>query len=341
MVSVLMATSPGSGLAPAEERKLERLITQAEGRLEAEMGRESGPIGNALRSLAEEVAQSPTAHGLALFAGAGVLEAYRLPLTPRDREVIDPTFATRDLHRAVLENPPYRILVLAAGTARLFVGTGRELRPRSTQELPIEASRADVADRRGHLHQADRGGGKLQRLDSFLRQADRALDADPTSRDLPMVVAAAEPLASRYRRRSSHQIVGVVAGNHERSSAARLAQLARPVIDQHLKEERDSARAQLERAVGGGRSVSGIDGVWRAAQHGRIMLLLVDPTYAYPATVDADGRSLTPSEDPTHPSVLDDAVDEVIEAAALRGGSICFTPLDPDHGGIAAILSTT
>lgn len=342
MVSVLLPTTPAARLAAAESTALRHLIDQAERRLAVELpAREIAEAIGALRALAADITESPTGSGVALFCGAEVLEAYRLPLAPDARVVIDPTFATRDLARAVLDNPPYRLLTLAAGTARLYLGTGTDLHEQLTHGFPFDTTAArSTADRRGHLHQGERTHDDSRRWDWFIRQVDTAAASDRRGRDLPLILAAAEPLASRYRRLARHPIIGTVAGNHQRTTKARLADLARPVIDDHLARQRRAALDELEDAVNRRRVVVGINDVWRAAHDRQIVRLLVDPDYRYPALPAPDGRSLTPSADPEHPAVVDDAVDEIIEAVARHGGSTCFTPLPTEHGRLAAIVST-
>jgi hypothetical protein len=343
MVSVLLPTTPGARLAPAETKALGQLLDRAEQRLAIELPTpEVDDVIGPLRRLASRVIdRSSPGSGLALFCGAGVVEAYHLPLGPAPRVVIDPTFATRDLARAVLENPPYRLLALASGTARLYLGTGVHVRERAGHGFPIDARpTTDAADRRGHLHQSERTHHDARRWDAFLRDVDHALNGDHRTRALPLILAAAEPLASRYRNRTAQSIVGTIPGNHQRTTPARLSTLARPFIDAHLAQQRHQALDELDEATNRRRAVWGINDVWRAAQDGRVVLLVVDPDFTYPARPAPDGRSLTPASDPEHPAVIDDAVDEIIEAVSIRGGRACFSPLPPAHRGIAAVLST-
>ena len=254
--------------------------------------------------------------------------------------MIDPTFATRDLARAILENPPYRLLALAAGSARLYIGAGAHLYEQTANGFPMRSAKAAPApDRRGHLHQGERTHRDSRRWDGFLRQLDHALGAAARSRDLPLVLAAAEPLASRFRNRTTQNLIGTVAGNHQRTTPARLADLARPIIDDHLADRRRQSIDELDQAVNRRRAVFGVDEVWRAAHDGKVVLLVVDPDYRYPAVLAPDGRSLTRSPDPEYPTVVDDAVDEIIEAVAQHGGRTCFIPSRPTVEPIAAVLS--
>lgn len=342
MVSVLLPTTPGARLTSEDQVNLTALVERAHRRLAGELpGAQVDELIGPLRRLAAQVIEWSAGPGLVLFAGAGVVEAYRIALSPAPRVVIDPSFATRDLARVVAENPPYRLLTLASGSAALYLGTGAQLHECATGGFPIGEPPVDSpADRRGHLHQGEPSHRGAHRWDRFLRQVDEVLTADQRTRDLPLVLAAADPLASRYRRRTSHQIVGTIAGNHQRTPTARLAELARPVIDRHLDQQRQAALDRLERAVDQRRAATGIHQVWQAASDGRIALLIVDPAYTYPALAAPDGRSLTRSRDPEHPDVLDDAVDEIIELVARRGGRVCFTTLDGTGHEIAAVLES-
>lgn len=340
LISVLAATTPRSRLATEDRRTLDRLIDTAESRLALELGGpDVGQLIGPLRTLADEISNQPMRHGLVLFHGAGVLEAHRLSRRPEPRVVIDPTFATRDLVREQLDNPPYRLLVLSSRTARLLVGVGDDLTERTRPPFPISAEEPDP-DRRGHLHHAVRTHAGPRRWDGFVRTVDDALRADRDTATLPLVVAAAEPLASRLSNRSGQHIIGVVAGNHERTRPNRLAQLARPIVSEHLARQRLEALDELERAVSTRRAAFGVHEVWTAARDRRIVRLIVDPGYAQPVTTSADSRHITPVLDPEPPDVLDDAVDDIIEAVALQGGSVSFVPLTEAQGRIAAVLRT-
>ena len=342
MVSVLLPTTPGARLGPVDQANLDALVERAQRRLAAELpGAQVDDLIGPLRRLAAQVTAWPTGQGLVLFAGASIVEAYRLALSPAPRVVIDPSFATRDLARSVAENPPYRLLTLESGSAVLYLGTGTQLQKRATGGFPLGAADTDSpADRRGHRHQGEPTHRSPSRWDRFLRQVDEALDADRRTRDLPLILAAAEPLASRYRRRTNQPIVGTIPGNHRRTATARLVALARPVVELYLARQRQEALDGLERAIDGRRAAAGINQVWQAAIDGRVVLLLVDPAYNYPALAAPDGRSLTRSRDAEHPDVLDDAVDEIIELVARHGGRVCFTTIAGTGNQIAAVLET-
>ena len=90
---------------------------------------------------------------------------------------------------------------------------------------------------------------------------------------------------------------------------------------------------------GEGRVVSAIEEVWRLAQDGRGKLLLVEKGYHVPAVVDEKGGLQVVTE-PGGTKVMDDAVDEIIEAVLAKGGEVMIVDDNalPDHHHIALTL---
>jgi hypothetical protein len=326
MVSVLMATQPGRTMALHDRARLARLADVATQRLARELRpSEIDHLMRPLRALMVRAVDEPMGRGLVLYAAAGDAEAFRLPETVGDRVVVDPTFATRDIARSLALHPNYRLLVLGGGQARLLVGTGRQLAEYQRPPFPmVDAVERSTADRRGHLLEAERSHRDQRRWDAFLRRVDDALSSIPSLVTLPLVVAAAEPLAGRFRRLCTDPVVGVLPGHHGRVGAGRLAELARPVVERYLAAQVAEHLAELRTAVNRRRAVFGMADVWRAAVGGDVRILLVEDDFSYPAVPAPDGRSLVRALDAEHPDVLDDAVDEVVEQVARSGGRTVF-----------------
>jgi hypothetical protein len=100
----------------------------------------------------------------------------------------------------------------------------------------------------------------------------------------------------------------------------------RPVLGDYLKSRAREAIALVERRARTGSVIRDIDGAWLAARWERPEMLAVEENYYYPARLDADGDTLIPADDVDHPDVIDDAVDELIEAVLSRGGWIALLP---------------
>lgn len=324
-VSVLLTTTPGAVLASGDVVRLHQLVERAQRRLSSEpAGDRVDTVVARLRALAVAVRRSPTDRGLALFASESRAEAVHLGVMVDDRVVVDPTFATRDLVRAVHGNPRYRILVLSERSARLFEGWSTGLSEVTTGGFPVAAGRvADRSDRSRRF-----GRERSDRRDAALRAQMRAVDVALAARrarePLPLVAAGVPRQLALFREMSSEagSVVGEIRGSHERTPIARLGRLARPVMERHRKVVGLTALARLDAVRERARLVEGIDAVWAAAVEGRIGLLCVEEGFTLPARVAAGGRQLVPAADVEHPEVLDDTIDEVIEMVSAAGGEI-------------------
>ncbi|PRC58360.1 hypothetical protein C6A85_28890, partial [Mycobacterium sp. ITM-2017-0098] len=71
----------------------------------------------------------------------------------------------------------------------------------------------------------------------FLRRVDRALGAALKLNPAPLILVAAEPTASTFRRlsRNPARLAGTVKGNHLTTPADQLVELIRPVLEDYLK----------------------------------------------------------------------------------------------------------
>lgn len=105
-----------------------------------------------------------------------------------------------------------------------------------------------------------------------------------------------------------------------------------PLVQNHLRSQRQDALEALGGADGSQLHVAGIGPAWRAGQEGRGAVLLVAEDFHYPARLDASGLLLSSVGDPTAPDVIDDAADELIEIVLAKGGQVVFV----DNGALEA-----
>lgn len=310
-VTLLMSTQPG-GLAIADRRRLWGLRDEARRRLAdepLERAASAAAAAKRLDDLVEQAAQHATAAGLALFANADHGEIVTLPTTVMDRVVVDATFATRDLVRALHRTPKHLVLLLSAREARLLVGHGNVLEPARGSKFP--------------MHAPGEGKGATE---AFLANVDKALGAYRRAHPSPIVIVAAEPTLSAFKGTSTNldRLAGSVRGNHLNASLDKLAELTRPCMEAYLRSREAEAISLLAERGNQGRAILGIDGCWLVARWGLPEMLAVEYDFFFPARLTADGYGIEAADDITSPDVIDDLVDELIELVLLRGGWVAL-----------------
>ncbi|RFU19955.1 baeRF3 domain-containing protein [Geodermatophilus marinus] len=317
-VSLLATTRPAPRMTEADAATLRRLAAGAATRL-AGHGRAGAELADALAETVAGARAGPTGHGIAVFVNPAVREVVRLPVPVADRVVVDPTFATRDLVRALHRTPRHLVLLLSEREARLLEGVAEDLRPPPRSPFPVLAE----------------GTGR----DAFLRRIDESLGTHLRLHPAPLVLVGAERTLARFRRvsRNLGRLAGTVTGGLTRAPLPDLVPRIREVLDAYLLSRQDEALALLDRRRSRHAVVDGIEAVWLAARRERPEMLAVEEGYVFPARLSPDGDFVTPADDVDHPDVVDDLVDEVIEVVLLRGGWVALVTDGAlaDHGRVA------
>jgi hypothetical protein len=303
-VSLLATTTPAPRMTEADARTLRRLADEAAARL----ARDGAPaeLADALGDLVAAARDEPTGAGIALYVNRALRQVVRLPVRVPDRVVVDPTFATRDLVRALHRIPRHLVLLLSEQDARLLEGGAGSLRPPPRSVFPLAA---------------DEDAG-----DAFLRRVDRALGTHLRLHPAPLVLVGGHRVVGRFRRlsRNTGRLAGTVTGNLTRAPLPVLVPRVREVLDAYLLSRQDEALSHLDRRRSRHAVVEGIDAAWLAARRERPEMLAVEEGFSLAARLSADGDFLVPAEDVEHPDVVDDLVDELIETVLLRGGWVAF-----------------
>lgn len=336
-VSLLMTTTPAPRMLPDDVARLAGLARQAQRRLEAEaLPAVRRTVLSPLADLVAEAGRGPTTAAIGLFASAATSTAVRLPVPVSDRVVIDPTFATRDLVRALHRTPRHVVLALSLDEARLFDGMGEDLRPAPVRTFPRTAPGTAPAPGRGQVQQSEsrrQRNVQPQQRRPFFQDVDRALGAYLRLHPAPLVLVGTERVLAEFRQVSSHlsRLAGCVHGGLLTAPTSDLVARIRPVLTDYLHSRQQEALDLLDRRTGAKRTVSGIESAWLAAQAERPEMLAVEEGYFFPARLDDGGGLLTAASDVDHPEVIDDAVDELIEMVLRRGGWVAVV----DDGRLA------
>ncbi|HTT92101.1 MAG TPA: hypothetical protein VMF65_21275 [Acidimicrobiales bacterium] len=315
-VSLLLWTTPAAVMTAADSADLHQLANSAIEQISGELRGEARRHVEARLAEAVRAAESsPTDHGLAVFVSQSQTAVVPLPFSPRERAVVNHTFATRDLLDALQTFPMYRALVLRGPGFRLLEGEGERLTDVLDWQVPNPSPRRARSS----------AWTTSQRRRAALDEADRAIGVRvAVIGRLPLIVIGRKRLLSEFRKRSPHasSVVGEVEAWGSMHSRASIGELAAPLIrawrEQHTQTYLD-ALAEADRK---GDVVWGLEKVWEAIQAGQVERMWVERDYWCAGRLtDGSKRLLLSATRDVH-GALPDVVDKVIEHAALAGAHV-------------------
>jgi hypothetical protein len=322
-VSLLMTTTPSERLLPGDRATLQGLTLDALRRLDEEPDLEAAAATRA--ALAATVARAhtrPPDRGLAILVSPEGTHLLHLRVAPRNRVVVDPTFATRDLLRSAAEDPAFLTLVIDGRAARLLHYGQRYTRPILGHDFPM------IRPGAGQRASASTVGGdraQQERTRAFLREVDSRLAARLEEFRLPVVLVASERTAAEYLSVApGRRIAAVVRTGNGNLPVADLEEAARAALATHVSDRAAAALDTVSVRLAHGRAVAGLAQAWEAIDQSDPDLLVVERTHEAAARLSEGGLDLV--DDPEELGVLDDAVDELIEAALARGAEVVTVP---------------
>lgn len=345
-VSIYLPTSVITQDAQADRIELKNLVAAAIRQLEA-AGAATAAIASVRDGLDDLVDDddfwTAQARSLAVLASAGSVRTFRLPNRLSAVVEVADRFYITPLLRAVTFPQAAFVLALAAGSVRLVEVTPEG--PSFTVDvpgLPTDAAssvgKASIADR-SPIRRIQGSEGQKVRLRQYARKVDQALRGVLSGLELPLILAATEPLDSVYRSLNSypHLVERGIAGNPEVVSDERLAASARPLLDEVYARELSAVEDLFERRFEQGRATTDVATAARAATHGAIHTLLADIDVKLPGFVDDDTGAVTFAQDDAESYGL---VDEIARRVVLSGGRVlAVRAAEVPHGGpVAAIL---
>jgi hypothetical protein len=327
-VSILVTTSPGPRLSEADRQRIQAHVRDVVRRLELEPDQgQAAVLASRMRTAVDRASRMPADAALAIYVADATIRVFHLPVQVEDRVVIDPTFATRDLVRAVQSNPKFLLLHMDHRSASLFRYNQKYLEPQLSPDFP--------ALREGRV----RTGRDLEQQRRFLRAVDVGLGRHLAETPLPVVLVGGERVLGEYLRLTRHggRIAGMARGIHSRPALTELEDIGRSVMADHVADLRAAAHDTLQARLRTRQAVTGLLGCWHAAATGDPELLVVEQHFAMPVRMVADGRYVEPSDDDEHPEVIDDAVDDLIEKVLQKGGFVSVVPDGTlaEHGRVA------
>jgi hypothetical protein len=342
-VSITLPTHRTSPLNKQDPIRVKQLAREAVDRLLGEFSkREIEPIVTRLENLVDSLDYRNALDGLALFVNSDFSRAFYLPITIKERVVVDRTFFTRDLVHAINRSTRYWVLALSEQPTRLFEGVRDALVEIREEGFPFTHTGPGGASALPGGPGVRKSAYRDEYHRQFFRQVDAAFMPFMADDPLPLVVVGVDRFLAFFREVSAHagSVIAEVQGSHDKTSAHDLGKLVWPQAKERLLELRQGVFLELDKAVGERKVASSAGEVWRLAHEGRGHMLLVEEDFHFPARLDESGTHITLADDPAAQDVIDDAVDDIIEEVLRKQGQVVFVDngkLD-QHQRIALIL---
>jgi len=345
-VSIYLPTDPASN-GEAERIELKTLASRASTLL-----RDAGAGVRLVRQFEQEIGYLDDdeefwryqARTLAAFTTPQWLTTFRLPNRLHSQVEVSDRLHVRPLLRTLTFPHVAFVLALAQGSVRVVEVTP-DLEPAriKVEDLPSDvasaAGRSSIADR-APVRRIQGSEGQKVRMRQYARQVDRALRPFLNGLDVPLILAATEPIGSIYRSVNTypHLLAQGISGNPEAASDAELAAGSRAVLDSLYAEQLREVQELYAQRSADGRALSDVAEIARAATFGAVETLLVDIDAAVPGEVDDRSGAVAFARDAT--GDVHDVTDEITRRAWLSDAHVLAVrgPDVPDGGPIAAIL---
>ena len=345
-VSLYVPTSPLTHEAQGGRIELKTLTADAMRQLQdtGAAKRELAELREPLEELVDDVDfWSEQARSLAVFAAPVGVHTFRLPNRLTSEVEVGDRFYVKPLLRTVTFPQAAFVLALAAGGVRVVEVAAEG--PSFAVEVPglprdLAGGLGAAATERIQSDRLIGAEGDKVRLRQFARKVDQALRGLLAGRQLPLILAATEPLDSIYRSLNSYPALAAtgIRGNPEAVSDDELAAAARSVLDELYAGELAAAREAFAARFHEDRASSDVATVARAATAGAVDTLLVDIDEKVPGLVDEETGAVALAEQDGAASY--GVIDEIARRVLLTGGRVLAVRRDdlPDPTPVAAIL---
>jgi hypothetical protein len=306
--------------------RLKNLIKQAEDRLMADTSkRNAKSLVDKLNKLAAQIDHSKNLESLMLFVNDEIAEYTRLPIKVEDRVVIDDTFATRDLVRAMHLETNYFILVLSQDKIRLIEAMNDKIVQEIGTPFPFENTQYFSKNRAANAMAAK----QTSLIAEYFNQADKMVNEVRKDNPLPVLICGLEENHNEYLKIADNKrsIFNVFLDKNKINDAAHsIVEESWGVVKEYVVKKNNERKADLKKAVGENKFLSDTNEIWKAISDGKVQTLFIEQGKFQPAVMKDDEIVYVSNEERNNTGVIDDIYDEMIEANMNFGGDVVFLP---------------
>lgn len=325
-VSIIMNTHRSKPDNLQDAVLLKKMIRSAELRLQKEYDpRRIEPVVKNLNNLAETFDHTHNLESLIVYANGDFVDYTRLPLAVQDRVVIDKTFATRDIVRAINREHAYYVLVLSRQQARLIKAFNDSVVEEFSGKFPLLN-----VHYLGNQNPPSTSKGQDKVIEEFFNIVDKTVSATIRDHVLPIILVTETHNCDHYKKIADHfdLFAGYLNQNRDEQQAHQIVHDSWAVMEKIIQEKNAKRKIELNEAVSAGKLVSDYNDIWRAIQEGKGKTLFVKRGLFQSAMLIGNIISLVDQSQREQKGVVDDIVDEMIEKNSSFGGETVFMDED-------------
>jgi hypothetical protein len=287
-----------------------------------------------LDTIENEIPKVKSAQGLGIYLSKNIKEIVLFPFKVKEGIFFDRTFEIRDLlyYRQCLSD--YLVVRLSKSIVRLYHAHDTTVGEINNRHFPLvyendyEYSRPSFGHSYGSTRknfERDKSQLIKTRLEAFFRKADEGMSL-LVNENKPFLLCGTSETTNLFKQitRNKRYLAGTIKGAVRFPFSGKVLTDFQKEITRFKRKQIQSVLSSLEEGKNGGRIVKGIESIWSAAIAAEpSTVLVVEKDFGQQAYKSQDGQIfLTPPA--SHYSVVQDAVDDVIESVQQRKGEIVF-----------------
>ncbi len=325
-VSIIMNTHRTKPENQHDPVLLKNLVKEAEERLYNDYEKRFvWPIMENINKVVESINHNFNLDSLIIYASKDFADYTRLPVKVENRVVIDDTFATRDLVRAMHEESSYYVLVVSRQKARLIEAYNDTVVEDNFSPFPMENDLFTTSKSKLSTNQ-----GTDNFYEEFFNRVDKIFNETIKQNPYPVIIATESRNYDYYLKIADKKdmIIGHMNMNRDDEKSHHIVSDAWNIVTTLNKTKNENRVIELKKAVSEGKFFSDINDIWNAIQQGRGKTLFVKRGFFQPALFVDNEIMLVDKFEKDQKGVVDDIIDEMIEQAMAFGGDVVFVEGD-------------
>lgn len=277
-----------------------------------------------LQNVEKSIDHSHNLESLIVFANENMSDFVRLPITVTERVVIDTSFATRDLIRAMHFEFNYYVLVLSQNEVRLIEAFNDKVVEEVKGLFPIENTWLKTKS------SAESANASRQRnlIAEFFNRVDKEVNAVRKNNPLKVFICADENNYHDYVNVADEKnTIYPIFLNRNRldDKAHAIVNEAWKLLQSYKTDLNNARKTELKAAVSNGKFMSDINDIWNAIHQGRVETLFIEE-HLFQKAKWVDHVIHPIADNSNEPDSVDDIYDEMIAKNMAFGGEVVFLP---------------